>query len=135
MNTETAAIFGDIYCAACEYGMDIIFNLRTESTVHRDRYRSIDRMETTTPTTIKALPVTFQPNRKQLEKAGLTEEVEVLVYTASKFWDDLSIDFDDISMIVATVDLLGKEYSIKEKGLSGQIGNSWGYYTFGLVKR
>ena len=109
---------------------------RTEANVSRDRYSSIKKRNQETVYTLRVHPVTFNPSDKQLEKAGLREASDVVVYTAMKDWIDLGIDFADIRMdLKLTVHLQGEVYVMRYKGLSGQFNDSYLYITFGLFKR
>lgn len=110
--------------------------LRTEAQVDRDLYNSIEKRYKDTKYSMKAFPVTFNPSDRQLEKAGLRERGNVLIYTAMKDWMNAGVAYDDILLdLKPTVHLQGSVYEIREKGLFGQVNDWFGYINLGLFKR
>jgi hypothetical protein len=125
----------DIYNLIDERGDIIKVLFRDESDVSRDSYNSILKRNQNKVIFMKAYPITFQPNSHQLEKAGLRQTCDVLVYTPYLSWNNEGINFEDIEYEGRTrVVLRGNEYEIKEKGVESQLGDSFGYITLGLFK-
>lgn len=119
-----------------ERGDLIHFIFRTESDVTRDGYNSINKRDQNTVLAFRAFPVEFQPSEKRLEKAGIKENVDVLIYTSMKDWLNYGIDFNDIEMATRnTVKLQGNIYEIRAKGLMSQFNDTYLYVTFGLNKK
>lgn len=119
-----------------ERGDLIQFIFRTEANVARDVYNSIEKREETTSYFMRAYPVEFSPSIKKLEKAGLREECNVLIYTAMKDWINNGIDFKDIEIATRnTIKLQGDTYEIKEKALVSQFADTFLYITFALNKK
>jgi hypothetical protein len=126
----------DIYNVMKERGDIIEFMVRGESDVVRDSYNSIDNRKNQTSYFFRAFPVDFQPSTKKLEKAGLREECNVLIYTSMQEWINNGIDYNDIEINGrSTIKLQGNVYEIKEKALYGQFNDTFLYVTFGLFKR
>jgi len=119
-----------------ERGMAIIYYARSESNVQRDKYNSLKRKTDVTGITVYAYPVTFNPIDDQLRKAGLKEEVDVLIYTAMKDWslNDI-IPIDDIDHTRDSIVLMGKSYIIKEVGFANHFSDTFLNVTFGLALR
>lgn len=125
-----------------QYGTPIQIRLRKESDVSRDKLNSIKQKDITNDISTYALPVERQPDRKKLEKAGIREDVDVIVYTPILAWIKLGYikdatigkDFTAIDIIRSTIILDGSEWKIADKGLSTRIGQYPLYITFGLKK-
>lgn len=119
-----------------ERGEYIKVILRQESQVTRDGYNSIEKRNQETVYWMKAYPINFSPSAKQIEKAGLREQNNVLIYTAMQSWIDVGVDFEDIEFEGRTTIMLrNQEYEIREKGLESQLGDTFGYVTLGVFKR
>jgi hypothetical protein len=118
------------------YGYELINYNRDEDMVVRDRYNSIKSRTRTEANTlaIRAYPITPQPNRLQIEKAGLREDCELLAYTAMKDWTDNSLTFELIEPIRLEFTFRNQKYIGKEKALFSQFSDTFLYITFGLKK-
>lgn len=118
------------------YGADIVSYIRSEAGVSRDKYGSIKSRtyNIATKVELKAYPVTPMPNRLQIEKAGLREDCELLLYTAMKDWTDQSYTFETIEPIRLEFTFRGLKYIGKEKGLNSQFADTFLYITFSLKK-
>jgi hypothetical protein len=122
------------------YGDDIVIYRRDEeldsARVDRDSYRSIKRSKTTSTfrQTMKAYPIIFQPNAKQIEKAGLKENCELIIYTAMLDWTNLAIGFEDIDIIRDTVEIRDIKYTIKEKTMTNCFSDQFLNISFGLMR-
>lgn len=120
-----------------EYGQLVTIKLRDETNITRDSYNSIKARPTdkTATGTFGAYPVQYQPTEKQVEKAGLRERTDCLVWIPLLDFTDLGYDFKDINMKPSTVILDGEEFEIKEKARASQFQQTWLYVTLGLSKR
>jgi hypothetical protein len=128
--------------AACEWGTPIVYVFRKEHDVIRDELGTIKKRSLDTKFTFNALPVERYPDYKKLERAGVKEGVEVLVYTPMATWMEygfirqdkryLGFDFAAIDTIRSTVIVDGIEMKIKDKGLSGRLSWMPLYVTLGL---
>ena len=126
----------DVQSTCHEYGVPVHINLRGESNVTRDKYNSIKKHnDVEQPLIFMANPVQYNPSIKQLEKAGIAEPCEVVIYTAMQDWTDNDLIWDDIDVIRTTVVLLGNEMLVKSKGLASQYGDYYLYITLGLVRK
>jgi hypothetical protein len=119
-----------------ERGDLVEFLFRKEPNVTRDNYNSIDKRNQSQVLFFRAYPIEFGPSEKKLEKAGLREQNDVLIYTAMKEWITYGIDFRNIELATRnTVKIQGNTFEVKEKGLSGQFNDTFLYITFGLSKQ
>lgn len=128
----------DIMDVALQYGDMLHVYLRVEGDVNRDIYGDIksgDVEPTKLKIPIPAFPITFNPNARQLEKAGVREECEFLCYTPYGSWQMEGYEFDDIDVIRSTVSYKGHKYLIKEKGQVGQFGGELMYITLALKRK
>ena len=117
-----------------EYGEDVVFRVRGESDVTRDEYNSIKTSAVTVDVKyeLKAFPIEYQPNQKQVEKAGLRERHYCQMWTATKSWTDRGLDFEQIDIKKTTCIIKGMRYEIKEKSYISSFGDVNLYVTFGL---
>jgi|GEM_PF-6736949 len=120
-----------------ERGTVIQFIYRHEQNVERDDYNSIKKKSNIdTKYFFRAYPVEFRPNEKRLEKAGLREECDVLVWTAMKDWMDIGLNFSDIILnLNHSIILEGETYEIRDKALVSQFADTFLYITLGAFKR
>lgn len=117
-----------------ERGNDIIIYKNDESEIERDIYGSIKK-RTQVQCDFKAFPINYNPTQDILEKAGIKENVDVLVTTASQDWTDNNINFNDIDGIRWEVELNGELFTIAEKNRINMFGNVYLNYILGLFKK
>lgn len=132
---ETNCALMDAQNEINERGEQLKFILRGEGDLKRDRYNSIKAKNQKPKYFLKAFPITIDPSSRELEKAGLREEVDALVYTSMKEWSDQSVDFIDIEPEKMSVILRGETYEVREKGMVSQFSDTFLYLTFGLFKK
>ena len=118
-----------------ERGEKVIVIYRTESNVTRDRYNSIKKRQQTTKYILNAYPITIDPSKRAMEKAGLREEVDALMYTPMRYWNTQSVEFKDLIAEKITVKLRGETYELSNKGMVSQFSDTFLYITFGLNKK
>jgi hypothetical protein len=111
--------------------------LRGEGDVTRDSYNSIEkRSQAAFQKFFRTFPVHYAPSDKQLEKAGIRERADVIIYTAFQDWMDAGKNFLDIDLSGRlTVIMQGETFEIKNKGLVDQFCDAFLYITLGLFKR
>lgn len=118
-----------------EYGNDITISIDKESNIVRDKYNSVNvKGDAGTRYDIKAYPVIDRPHERQLQKAGLTNTADMIVYTATKDWTDRGIEFEDIDINRVVIYYEGSRFNIKEKGHESMFADTHLYITFGLSK-
>lgn len=101
-----------------------------------DKLKSIKRVAADIYS-LYAHPVTESPSLRIREKAGIKEEVDVLIYTASLDWIDAGIDFKSIDIENTKVEIpaLGVgTFTIKERSRGQLFANCPLEYIFGLIK-
>lgn len=117
------------------YGMPVTIRIREEGDVERDVYGSVkDRPTNTKEFTAGSFPFNTSPNRRDLDKAGLRENSEVLAYFASKDFSDRGIEFDAIDVERTTMHAAGDSYRIVQKNAAQSFYDSFLYYTFALKR-
>ena len=115
------------------YGEELKLRVRDETKVDRDSYNSIKQRDLPgTEILVKAYPILFNPNQHAIEKAGLKETVDVMVYVPMKNFTDNSILFEDIDMIRSSVILRDIKYWIKDKTYTSQFLDTFLYILLGL---
>lgn len=119
------------------YGDDVTFHLNTEASIVRDKYSSIKTKDVTTPTplVIRCYPIVFNPTQYQMEKAGIQEQVHAIITVPMKSWTDASLDDRDLNAIKAEIILRGETYTIKEKSLQRQIGDTFTSINIGIFRK
>lgn len=125
----------DVLEICTQYGDTVSVYIRNEGDVSRDIYGDYKYGKIEPDVThidMPAFPIQFQPTQRQLEKAGIKENVECLIYTPMKAWIDNNLEFDDIDMTRSTIDYQGNKYVIKEKALFSQFTSTFLYITLGL---
>lgn len=126
----------DITREIAAYGYPLEFLVRnTQAQQTLDAYGTVKKKPDNTPTDLKAFPVIYSPNARQVEKAGLREECSVIVYTSALDWDNQNIKWEALDAQKTSVNLAGETFDIKEKGKVGGLANTVLYYTFALMRR
>lgn len=119
-----------------EYGTPITLRIRQENDITRDKYNSIKRRGSGDPAlSLYAFPVIFSPTQKDLEKAGIKEQWDVVLYISNKTMIENSLTIDDIDTTRSTIILKDQKYLIKEKNYNSMFQNNYLYITFGLRKQ
>lgn len=123
----------DVQVACDEYGLSIKVELRLESDVRRDRYGSVKgRSAETDEFTIGALPFTNNPDRRQLDKAGLREYADAMAYTATQDWIDHGWTYESIDAERTTIIQGDTRYRIVEKNAHSQFLDAFLYVILNL---
>ena len=133
---EQCLALKEIWNIVLLYGMPITLYLRGEPEVTRDDYSSIKKKSIGTSYTynFKAHPVQYNPTDQQIEKAGIREHIEVIAYIPTKYFIDNSLEFSDIDLIRATVELQGVTYKIRNKNRVDKFFDQYLYVTLGLFQ-
>ena len=72
----------------------------------------------------------------KLEKAGIKENADVVIYTAFKDWLDAGLGVNDIDISGRlTCIMQGETFEIKAKGMKDQFNDVFLYITIGLFKK
>ncbi|MBD3278333.1 MAG: hypothetical protein GF388_08540 [Candidatus Aegiribacteria sp.] len=116
-------------------GADVTFRIRGEGDVVRDDYHSIKRVPTDTELTVKCYPIETGQERRNLDRAGITVEVDYVIWTSSKEWTDRGYDFEDLDINRMTVVYNGATYEVEQKQRQFQIQNVYGYWVFGVRRK
>lgn len=134
LETEGALI--DAQDVVNEYGTPIRIAIAEEDTVTRDKYNSLKKRiaSGTEIVDFKVFPLIDSPNIHQMEKAGLKEVCNCMVYTAYKDWTDKDYDINSMDMVRLTFMIDEQTYRVKEKTYSDRFASSYLYVVFGLVK-
>lgn len=132
----------DAQAMEMEYGKPVVIHVRGEAGVVRDGYGDIIGRPTDKVTmTQNAATIDYQPTKYQLEKAGLQQSCDVLVWVAAQDFIDNGLAFDDLETKRMTIDIQaifgevnGNAYEVKEKARAGSFANGYLYVTFGLTR-
>jgi hypothetical protein len=128
--------------AACRFGSKFRFYVREESGVSRDPYRNIrERIVDGMDLIIPALPVNYSPTRRQLDKVGIKESVDIIITTPSVIWFSEGVQYRDIDVVRWLVEntsgdagLPSHAFRIKEHHPDTIIAGVPVYWVFGLVE-
>jgi len=133
----------DAQATAREYGNLVTLHLRkAEGAVSRDPYRSIKDRAGGTDFPFKSPQIDYTPTKRQLEKAGLREDCEVVVWLVAQDLEDAGIDFNGLEQTRTTVTIGaipgesgGATYQLREKSRASPFANGFLYRTLGLTRR
>lgn len=114
-----------------ERGDEIILNVSLESDVTRDRYGSIKK-HSPSEIVMCAFPIEFNPTDGRLEKAGIKENIDLMITLSQKDFIDNDLTIDDIDDIRWRVVVKGKTYSIKDKNEINQMADTYLNIVLGL---
>jgi hypothetical protein len=84
-------------------GNEIFIHFKSD-VPNRDRYNSIEKRNYNTKS-IKAYPIDKNPSVYTLEKLGIREDIDLLVYTATQDWININKGIKDIDSIVEEISL------------------------------
>ena len=118
-----------------EYGEDIILYYRGEPEISRDRYNSIIHKEVASDIEIelKSYPITFNPNKKMLEKCGLTENCDIMCKVAMKDLTDNDLTFEGLDLLRCSIVVRNNKYELKDKQLDSQFADTYLYVHIGAT--
>jgi len=126
----------DAYAHCLEYGDEIKIAMLGEPDITRDKYNSIKyrTISSGDNVTFHAFPIVFQPTRLQIEKAGLREDVEVIVTISLKELTAAGFTYNDIDMIRTVVKVRNERYVVRDKVQDSQFADVFLYVNIGLKK-
>lgn len=116
-----------------EYGECLTYRSREESDVTRDKLGSIISRKGK-DFGVFSFPIIQGPTRDQLEKAGLKEEGDLVVWLPTKTLDRNKKDFNSIDHTRDGMFFNNAEYEIKDKSQQSQFKNVFLYVTLSLKK-
>lgn len=94
-------------------------------------YGDIISRETSNVFNPKAFPITFSPSDKDLQKAGLTIKVDVIVYLSKLEMETIGLLFEDIEADQSELKIRGRQYLVKQTNEASQYADEFLYYTVG----
>lgn len=130
----------DVQQVANDFGTPVTIRQRVEADVSRGALGAV-KIRSIVPTmTVYAYPVDRSPDKRALEKAGLRDEAECVIYTPMKSWSDAgAIDLGNLGPSIAALDVTrttvimdGTEWKVSDKGLAGRVGSTPLHVTLGL---
>lgn len=131
---ETCGALEDAKEFIDERGLEVKINTNNETNVDRDKYGSIKK-RTSTVLTFNAFPVTFNPSSDQVKRAGIREDVDVLVTFATKDFTNNSLGYKDIDHTRWEIELEDRTYSIKDINQINHFSSSYLNIVVGLVTK
>ena len=117
-----------------ERGSEVKLYVNSESTIERDVYGSVKK-RTPSYITLHAFPIDYNPTDDQLMKAGVREQVDLLVTLATKHLTDNSISYLDIDTGRYEIEVNGDVYSIKDKNQINMFSHIYLNVILGLSKK
>jgi hypothetical protein len=133
----------DAQAAAREYGNPVTLHLRqAEAGVSRDAYHGIYDRAGGADFPLKSPQIDYTPTKRQLEKAGLREDCEAVVWLTAQDLEDAGIDFNGLEQTRTTVTIGaipgesgGAMYQLREKSRASPFANGYLHRTLGLTRR
>jgi len=116
-----------------ERGDEIKLKASNEGNVVRDVYGSI-KQKAVTEYTMNAFPIEFNPTDGQMEKAGIKENVDVIIYLAQLDLTNNSIGYETIDDIRWRVTVKGATYTIKDKNQVNMMADTYLNIALGLFR-
>lgn len=134
---EQCQALRDVQMLVNQYGKPATVYIRAEGDIIRDSYNSIVASDITSAEahSWKMFPFTTSPTTKELEKAGIKENVECLGYFAYKDILDAGHTYSDLEIIRMTVVTDGNTYLIKQMNQDSAFLDTYLYVTVGLVAK
>lgn len=117
-----------------ERGSEIKLYVNDETTITRDIYNSVKKREPSY-ITLHAFPLDYNPTDDQLMKAGVREQVDLLVTLATKHLTDNSLSYASIDTGRFEVEVNGDVYIIKDKTQINMFSHVYLNVVLGLNKK
>lgn len=117
-----------------ERGNEVKIYVNNESTIDRDIYGSVKK-RTPSYVTLHAFPLDYNPTNDQLMKAGIREQVDLLITLATKHLTDNGLSYRDIDSGRYEVEVSGDVYSIKDKNQINMFSHVYLNVVIGLSKK
>lgn len=130
---ERNIAYDDVRRIVNEYGQDVSILRDSETDMTRDQYGSITQRA---PQVFKisAFPVRLNPSEKDLQKVGIREKVDLILYLSNERLAALGKTMDDIDPIRDTVQWKGKTYKITHRNPYSQFNDVDLYTVLGCVR-
>lgn len=117
-----------------ERGSEIKLYVNSETTIDRDIYGSIKK-RTPSYKTLHAFPLDYNPTDDQLMKAGVREQVDLLITLATKHLIDNGLSYASIDTGRFEVEVNGDIYAIKDKTQINMFSHVYLNVVLGLNKK
>lgn len=128
----TAALL-DVQGVVNGYGEDIKLEFNDELDITRGDYKDRKRWDGNV-ITIKAFPIDFNPSPKMLEKAGVTEKVDVLTHTSTQDWIEEGLTYQDMEKANIRMKIDSEVFENNVVKRFSQFGSKFLYIIFGGVR-
>jgi len=114
--------------------------LHGETGIVRDTYQSIAQFTQAGGIVINAWPIIYDPNQRELDRAGVYERCDRLAWTPMKDWIDAGIEFSAIDTLRSTAviynsDDVALEHKIRYKQRATRFADTDLHIVLGLTKR
>lgn len=116
-----------------ERGSEVKIYVNDETTIERDIYGSTKK-RTPTYITLHAFPLDYNPTDDQLMKAGVREQVDLMITLATKHLTDNGLSYADIDSGRFQVEVNGDLYNIKDKNQINMFSHVYLNVVLGLNK-
>ena len=117
-----------------ERGSEIKLYVNDETTIDRDIYGSVKK-RVPTYITLHAFPLEYNPTDDQLMKAGVREQVDLLVTLATKHLTDNGLSYASIDGGRFEAEVNGDVYIIKDKNQINHFSHVYLNVVLGLNKK
>jgi hypothetical protein len=117
-----------------ERGSEVKIYLNDETTIDRDEYGSVKK-RVPTYKTFYAFPLDYNPTDDQLMKAGIREQVDLLITLATKHLADEGMSYSSIDSGRYEIEVNGDIYMIKDKNQINMFSHVYLNIIIGLSKK
>ena len=137
VNLEETNALKDAQDYVRERGSDIILYIVEETSLERDIYNGIKKREPV-KVTLPAWPIVHSPSIYQVRKAGIVEDVDVLITFAVKDFTDNNLAYKDIDNLrwEFVLDSVDEEvYTVKDRNRINRFSYTFLNIVLGLTKK
>ena len=117
-----------------ERGNDVILRTNDEGDVIRDRYGSIKK-RVPVLITLHSYPTTFNPTQEDLRKAGIKENVDIIMTFSTKQFTNNSLSYEGVDERRWEFEVEGNLYTPKDKNQTNHFSHSYLNIIIGATKK
>jgi hypothetical protein len=123
-----------VYAVCKTYGVPVELFFESEANLIRDEYGSIVSRSTSTSKSFLCHPVEVNPSQKSMEKVGIRETVDILIYLSTYEWTLQGLGYKDLDLIRGMGAVLGENYKLEHRKLYSNFAGDYIYIVLGAVR-
>lgn len=134
MSAESTAAKLDVYRVCLSYGVPITLFFEAESDVIRDEYESVISRSTSPWVVFNCHPIEVNPSQKAIEKVGIREMVDLLIYLSTYEWEQKGYSYSDLDLILDQISFQNENYKIEHRKLYSNFSSDYLYIVLGAMR-